>query len=87
MGRRMRKMAEINFLPVCSNCGRVLYGQEIAIETDIIDNEVEALPLKIPYSRITPWRCCYCGEVFEMVTMPTKLPFSVPRPIPKFQRG
>ena len=76
-------MAEINFLPVCSNCHRVLYDREIGVETDIINNEIEPLPMKIPYSRITPWKCRYCGEPFETVTMPTKLPFRVSTPEPK----
>lgn len=76
-------MAEINFLPVCSNCHRILYDREIGVETDIINNEVKPLPMKIPYSRITPYKCRYCGEYFETVTMPTKLPFYVPTPTPK----
>lgn len=79
----MSVIANINFLPVCSNCGRVLYDQDVAVETDIIDNEVKPLPMKIPLSRLTPGRCVYCGAIFETVTMPTKLPFRAPRPVPK----
>lgn len=75
-------MAEINFLPVCSNCHKVLYDREITVEK-YVNNEVEPFPMKIPYSQISPYKCRFCGEHFETVTMPTQLPFYVPTPTPK----
>lgn len=67
-------MAEINFVPVCSNCKKI-------ITTTIdytIDDENEYTTKNnylIKQYQIKPYRCPYCGEHFEIITMPTKLPF------------
>lgn len=64
-------MAEINFLPVCSNCNKVIHG-EIDYE------EIDTMDIRLfihKHWEITPRICPYCGEFFETITMPTKLPF------------
>jgi hypothetical protein len=67
-------MAEILFLPTCSKCGKV------------IKNEVDCQPIFLearrsyifpitPYYEITPNKCPYCGEFFDQIVIPAKLPF------------
>ena len=48
-------MAEINFLPVCSNCKNIIYGR--------IDYEEE-------HKHIYPVACPYCGSLFETLSIP-----------------
>lgn len=56
------KDAEINFLPVCSNCHQV------------INKTISYMPDNAPYT-ITPSCCPNCGAFFETITIPTKFPF------------
>lgn len=62
-------MAEILFLPTCSKCGKV------------IKNEVDCQPIFLEARRsytpcyVTPNKCPYCGEFFNQILIPTKLPF------------
>ena len=68
-------MAEIHFMPVCSNCGTIL--------TDMVYVDAEAEP--IPYANddlyapmyveVHPRRCPRCNHIFSSILMPTKLPF------------
>lgn len=71
-------MAEIKFLPVCSNCKRIIYetvdyGYPEFSDIDYIDDS--------KYIRISPKRaispnCCpYCDIHFDMIMMATELPF------------
>lgn len=48
-------MAEINFLPVCSNCKKIIYGR--------IDYEKEE-------GRIYPVACPYCSSLFKTLSIP-----------------
>lgn len=64
-------MAEINFLPVCSNCNKVISG-------NIDCEEYERMDLSLAISmfyEITPRACPNCGEYFDRITMPQRLPF------------
>lgn len=68
-------MTKIIFRPVCNACGGVLYCDVGIIES----------PLEIPVSNKELWvaksteiepRCCpHCGETFERIVMPTRLPY------------
>ena len=60
-------MAEINFLPVCSNCKQIIH--------ETIDYEEHADTY--PSYTITPGVCPHCGERFDSITMPRRLPFKV----------
>ena len=75
-------MCEINFLPVCSRCNNVLRGETIDYESHVdILNTPESEPItKILHNcyEITPHKCPFCGEHFETITIPTKLPFETP---------
>ena len=63
--------ATIEFLPICSNCGKVIYG--------VIDYEhcatIEQERIKYPEYQIAPYYCRNCGAIFTRITMPTSLPF------------
>ena len=56
------KYAEINFLPVCSNCHQVPR------------KTINYMPDNAPYT-ITPYCCPNCGALFETITIPTGFPF------------
>lgn len=70
-------MADIEFLPVCSNCGQIIY--EI-IDIEYSNNEIDdCRPNKNKYlfkeSYITPFMCPYCNRQFTGIIIPSKLPF------------
>ena len=63
--------ATIQFLPVCSNCGRIIY--------DIID--ITEVPLvkgiaTIPHNVIEPRQCKRCGAIFRQIDVPNRFPFN-----------
>lgn len=63
--------ATIQFLPVCSNCGRIIY--------DIIDVAEDPLytePYHGPHTKIEPQQCKRCGAFFENITVPNRFPFN-----------
>lgn len=66
-------MADILFMPVCSNCYKVLPCD--------IDYEEVVQPVTISKFEhikrynITPYSCPYCGEKFIRIEMPTRLPY------------
>ena len=66
-------MAEIKFLPVCSKCNKIIWEQ-INYEAQL-DKFANSRVYAFCSYAITPYECPYCGEVFESITMPTKLPF------------
>lgn len=65
-------MAEINFVPCCSNCGVKIYD-EVGVEY------VDELPpndyLYRRNERVYPHKCPFCGEFFDCITIPSKLPY------------
>lgn len=67
-------MAEIRFEPICSNCGKRIFGM---ISLDCIQATIYSEPTKT-YKRdqsISPCQCPYCGERFSSIVMPTQLPY------------
>ena len=66
------ELATIQFMPVCSNCKKIL------LETINVDSFYEEVTdknaLYIRYT-ITPPMCPYCKTHFNSITMPTKLPY------------
>lgn len=65
--------AEINFLPVCSNCKCILREVDWKAEEDITNPNA-----KLYYAKthgIVPSHCPKCNTLFTRITMPTKLPF------------
>lgn len=76
-------MATIDFLPVCSHCHQVLWGETIGVEErretvklrriDAPDDK----PTMYDYLHrdVYPYRCPYCNEVFTSIAMPTDLPY------------
>ena len=72
-------MATINFLPVCSCCGHVLYGEEINYE-EISDFDIREINhMKIATHRkgyVTPSFCPRCKAILVSIEIPTKLPFN-----------
>lgn len=78
-------MAEINFLPVCSNCRAILDDREIDVksveerysEYETLGLEGKPISLKDILMRqpmIQPYLCPNCGEIFMAITIPTRLP-------------
>ena len=67
-------MAEIRFLPVCSNCGTILKYREIEFGEDEFGS-IDAYLFKANNGRIRPDQCPICGIVFDRIVMPTRLPF------------
>ena len=72
-------MTRIDFLPVCSNCGTVLWDQTIDIVTEEVavgccDESVAFMHHK----SIIPFQCPICKELFEQIVIPIKLPFATP---------
>lgn len=68
-------MAEIIFRPVCSACGKVLYCDVNIIES-LLEPPVNNKELWVTKSVEIEPRCCpHCGETFERVVMPTRLPY------------
>ncbi len=67
-------MATIDFLPVCSHCHQVLWGETIDVirEKELINQSNIMAMLN---TNIYPARCPYCKEPFTSVTIPTKLPY------------
>ncbi len=63
-------MAEIEFLPVCSNCHEIIYNIEIDYT-----GYGHRTTNKIWSDSIIPYKCPYCGCYFDLITIPTKLPF------------
>lgn len=66
-------MAEIRFLPVCSNCNRIIYETIDFEAAPYFGNKIKYIAAIPPY--ISPNDCPYCGEHFERVFMATELPF------------
>lgn len=64
--------ATIEFLPVCSSCGRILYGH---IDCEEKLEWYDDKKFRIPETTITPYTCPNCHAVFRAITMPTRLPF------------
>ena len=64
--------AGIEFQPVCSNCGTVIYDI-VSVEQykPVVDQRGRN---SVSYS-IEPHRCKRCGVIFERVSMPTRLPY------------
>ena len=71
-------MADITFLPTCSNCGKVLWGKTIDIlEERVVVHREEGL-CTAKDRNIEPWECPKCRHVFDRIVIPTKLPFDCP---------
>ena len=75
-------MADICFLPVCSECGEVLWDVDVAaapmIVKEVGDTGYKYLGFPDPeYERdpVSPNMCKKCGAHFETIRMPTRLPF------------
>ena len=63
-------MAEIMFLPVCTKCNKIVYAC-IDVEADVEHYQQYVLPRY----NVCPNICPNCGEHFEAIKIPTKLPF------------
>ena len=72
-------IASIRFLPVCENCGTVLYGHTVELKerTDLTSHRYDFLACSNFY-QVNPPVCPKCGCYFDSITMPTKLPFECP---------
>ena len=71
-------IAELNFLPVCSECKRILYGYTVDVIYDpeqIGSKKYDWKPVIAPRPQIYPQHCPFCGAEFASITMPRKLPF------------
>lgn len=60
----MEGLTSIKFLPVCSNCLKIIW--------QTVDAKQDAVDMRWFFS---PEKCPHCGNYIESITMPTKLPF------------
>ena len=60
--KNIPELSDIQFMPVCTKCGSVLYEDIDCIVEDTIPH-------------INPRVCPTCGCPFTSITMPTKLPY------------
>ena len=70
--------ASINFLPVCSACGKILYNIEIGvIDDDVSDFATghDGIIYKNRHQSVVPHHCPYCNKIFEAIHVPAKFPF------------
>lgn len=66
-------IASSNFLPVCSNCLKIIWQTvEATQEIENVDKRPKVTGAR--YS-ISPEKCPYCNSFFENIIIPTKLPF------------
>ena len=74
-------MAEIRFLPVCSNCNWII-TEEVGIEeTTRLGNPVFNFYEHNFYERqIFPCKCKQCGAYFDSIIIPSTLPFQLKEP-------
>ena len=63
-------MAEIMFLPICTRCNKIVYAC-IDVEADV----EHCQQYMFPRYKVCPNICPNCGEHFETIKIPTKLPF------------
>ena len=63
--------ATIQFLPVCSNCGRIIYDI-----IDVTEDQLSAEAYHIPHTRIEPEQCKRCGAIFRQIDVPNRFPFN-----------
>ena len=75
MAHNAPKYANIDFLPVCSNCHQVLYGEMIENKTTYIPVHFDAYKAEYPAKHIYQKRCPHCMAEFIAATMPQNLPF------------
>ena len=72
-------MARIDFLPVCSNCGTVLWGRTIDIlEGQLVVKREEEILWPAKNWNIDPLECPKCRHIFDSIVIPIKLPFETP---------
>ena len=69
------KYANIDFLPVCSNCHQVLYGELIEVKKEDIPVYYDVYKVDYPANHIYPKRCPHCMTEFIAATIPEGLPF------------
>lgn len=78
-------MAEINFLPVCSNCRAILDDREIDVKSvqeryseyetwELEGKQFSVKDLLMRQPMIQPCLCPNCREIFTAITIPTRLP-------------
>jgi hypothetical protein len=67
-------MATIDFLPVCSHCHQVLWGETIDVirDKELVD---KSKIMAMMNTNIYPARCPYCKEPITSIAMPTELPY------------
>ena len=77
-------MADIVFAPICSNCGLPIYVDITVEDLNYIDQQASIYENKIlHHRRISPYMCPNCGAYFEVVKMPTRLPYEFPDDVKK----
>ena len=70
---RRRTTGRIEFLPVCSACGKVLHGVRVSlVHPEPVYSDCEPW---MPPPFISPERCPLCGADLTACVMPTRLPF------------
>lgn len=74
-------MADIQFRPVCSNCNSII-NDTVNLETQLYMAGYRQRRRCI----VRPGFCLKCGEPFEKIIMPTKLPFE-PEMLEVYMRG
>jgi len=74
-------MAKIMFLPTCTNCGAILYSENIDVVTEgeLLQPEVGRYQRKL-ITTIEPGRCPWCQEPFDQILCVQRPPYSCKTP-------
>ena len=69
-----KEIASIMFMPVCAKCRKIIW-QEVDAPQSV--GVIDGLPrLKGATYDISPNQCPHCGAWFDVIKIPTKLPFN-----------
>lgn len=77
-------MADIVFAPICSNCGLPIYMDINITDLDYMNSFGLTHETRILHHiQISPSVCPNCGKHFELIKMPTQLPYEFPDDVKK----
>lgn len=68
--------AEINFAPICSKCGHIIFDEINFVEEELFDQLDKTSRNYAASYRIEPYKCPHCGSYFKTISAPLKLPYT-----------
>lgn len=68
--------AEINFAPICSKCGHIIFDEINFVEEELFGQLDKTSNKYVAPYRIDPYKCPHCGSYFKTISTPLKLPYT-----------